>query len=127
MREQCAVVFWTWLCAIGGVINPFAVAGALVGICFFLASPKATTLGQKLYLGFFSFGMGFAGGIFFYPGGPPWSEEAMVVSGGIAALIATVFTAAGYMVERQADLPEWAKSILAVIPTLKQRGNGDGN
>jgi hypothetical protein len=81
MREQCTVIFWTWVCMVGGVINPFAVAGALIGTCFFLASPKATTLGQKIYLGLFSCGMGFGGGIFFYPGGPPWSEKAMIVSG----------------------------------------------
>lgn len=127
MREQCTVIFWAWLCALGGVVNPFAVAGALVGMCFFLASPKATTLAQKLYLGVFSCGMGIGGGIFFYPGGPPWSEKAMLVSGGIAALIATVFTAAGYMVDSKGGLPRWVKDILAYVPFVKPRSNSDGS
>jgi hypothetical protein len=126
MREQCTVIFWTWVCMVGGVINPFAVAGALIGTCFFLASPKATTLGQKIYLGLFSCGMGFGGGIFFYPGGPPWSEKAMIVSGAIAALIATVFTAAGYMVDSKGGLPKWVTDILGYVPFIKRRSNSDG-
>lgn len=50
----------------------------------------------------------------------------MFVAGGIAALIATVFTAAGYMVENKGGLPDWAKDVLAYLPSFKQRSNGDG-
>jgi len=127
MREQCTVVFWAWVCMLGGLINPFAVAGALIGTCFLLSRPGATTLGQKIYLGLFSCGMGFGGGVFFYPGGPPWNEKAMLVSGGIAGLIATVFTAAGAMVESKAGLPKWVKDILGYVPFVKQRSNSDGS
>lgn len=127
MREQCAVIFWAWVCTAYGIVNPFAATGALVGCCFFLASPKATTLKQKFYLGCFSVGMGYAGGTFFYPGGPPWSEESMFVSGGIAALIATVATAAGLMIDSKGGLPKWVTDILGYVPVLKQRGDNDGN
>lgn len=129
MREQCTVIFWAWLCALGGVINPFAVAGALIGTCFFLANPKATSLGQKIYLGLFSCGMGIGGGMFFYGQvpGETWNEKAMLVSGGIAALIATVFTAAGLMVDSKGGLPKWVKDILGYVPFVKQRSNSDGS
>lgn len=127
MREQCTVIFWTWICVLGGVINPFAIAGALIGTCFLLSRPASTSLGQKIYLGLFSVGMGFGGGVFFYPGGPPWNEKAMLVSGGIAALIATVFTAAGLMVDSKGGLPNWVKDILGYVPFVKQRSNSDGS
>lgn len=126
MREQCVVWAWWWVCAVGAGVNPFAAAGAAIGCCFFMAAPRATTLRERFLLSVFSFGMGYGGGVFFYGGPPPYSEKAMLVAGGIAAMIATVFTALGYMVEKDGPVPEWIKTIIGLIPFFKSRGNSDG-
>ena len=126
MREQCTLVAWVWVCAMLSGINGFAAAGAAVGCCFYMAVPRATTVREQFCLSVFSFGMGYGGGIYWYGGPPPYSEKAMLVAGAMSALIAVVFTAIGYMVERDGQVPEWIKTIITIIPFFKSRGNNDG-
>jgi len=126
MSDQCA----GWLCAtlfaIGAAINPWAATGAAFGCCFFLFAPMITTGWQRLKLIPFSMGMGYAGGVFTYSGGPPWNEKAMLVSAVVSAMAAVTFTAFYFVVDRSGPLPAWLESILDRIPMLKRRGDSDG-
>lgn len=125
MLDQCsrdAAVF----CLIALAINPWAAAGATFGCCFFLAAPMATSGWQRLKLGLFSFGLGYAGGVFFYSGGPPWNEKAMLVSSALSALGAVIFTAFYYVIDKSGPLPAWLESILDRIPLFKRRSDTDG-
>lgn len=126
MREQCTVWAWWWVCAVLSGVHPFAAAGAAIGCCFFMAAPRATTIRERFLLSMFSLGMGYSGGIFWYGGGPPYSEKAMLVAGAISAMVAVVFTALGYMVEKDGPVPQWIKTIIDLIPFFKSRGNSDG-
>lgn len=126
MREQCSLYAYLWVCALLAGINGFAAAGAAIGCCFFLAAPKATSLRERFLLSVFSLGMGYGGGVYFYGGGPPFDEKALFVAGAVSALIAVVFTALGYMVEKDGPVPEWIKTIIGLIPFFKNRGGNDG-
>jgi hypothetical protein len=126
MSDQCV----TWLCAtlfaIGAAINPWAATGAAVGCCFFLAAPMATSGWQRVKLVLFSLGIGYAGGVFMYSGGPPWNEKAMLVSAALSALGAVIFTAFYYVIDKSGPLPAWLESILDRIPLFKRRSDTDG-
>lgn len=126
MSDQCT----TWLCAalfaVGAAINPWAATGAAFGCCIFLFVPMATNGWQRLKLIPFSMGIGYAGGVFFYSGGPPWNEKAMLVSAALSALGAVVFTAFYFVIEKSGPLPAWLESILDRIPMFKKRGGSDG-
>lgn len=126
MREQCAVYAYLWVCTLLAGMNGYAAAGAAIGCCFYLAAPKATSFRERFMLTLFSWGMAYGGGVFFYGGPPPWNEKALFVAGGIGALIAVVFTALGYMVEKDGPVPEWIKTIIGLIPFFKSRGGNDG-
>jgi hypothetical protein len=126
MREQCSLYAYLWVCALLAGINGFAFAGAAIGCCFYMAAPRATSLRERFFLSVFSFGMGYGGGIYWYGGPPPYSEKAMIIAGAISALIAVVFTALGYMVEKDGPVPEWIKTIIGLIPFFKSRGGNDG-
>lgn len=80
--DQCIGMGITAAC--GFILNPWACIGALAGCCFFLAMPSTTqNLTQRMLLSFFSWVMGYAAGAYLYPG-PPWSQEAMLVSAAAA-------------------------------------------
>lgn len=97
------------------IINPWAAIGAFAGCCFFLAMPSATrTISQRLLLSVFSWVMGYGAGAFLYPG-PPWSQEAIMVSGAGAALASVIFTALHTSVHNNGDLPPWLVSILEIV------------
>jgi len=129
MFDQCTREALVWWCVVLLAIHPWAATGAAFGCCFFLAAPMVTSGWQRMKLSLFSFGLGYAAGVFWYGKviGEPWNEKAMLVSGGIAALCAIVFTAAGAMVESKAGLPKWVKDILGYVPFVKQRSNSDGS
>ena len=118
MRDQCETYAYLWVCALLAGMNGYAAAGAAIGCCFYLAAPKATSFRERFFLTLFSWGMAC--------GGPPYDEKAMFVSGAIGALIAVVFTALGYMVEKDGPVPEWIKTIIGLIPFFKSRGSNDG-
>lgn len=125
MFDQCSREF-AILCMILAAVNPWAATGAAFGCCFFLAAPMATNGWQRFKLMMFSLGIGYGGGVFFYGGGPPWNEKAMMVSAALSALGAVVFTALYYVVDRNGPLPEWLTNILDRIPLFKRRGDNDG-
>lgn len=125
MFDQCTRDI-TLFCAIAMAIHPWAATGAVVGCCFFLAAPMATSGWQRVKLTAFSFGIGYAGGVFWYGGGPPWSEKAMLISAALSALAAVVFTAFYYIIDKSGPLPSWLESILDRIPFFKRRSDTDG-
>jgi hypothetical protein len=99
--------------------NPWAATGAAFGCCFFLAYPGATTGKQRWLLGFFSFGIGYACGVFYYGEGPPYSQKAMLVSASIAALAAVLFTAWAAVISTNGNLPPWIASLIELWPFKK--------
>lgn len=125
MFDQC-IRDSALLCLIAAAIHPWAATGAAFGCCFFLFAPMATTGWQRLKLLPFSFGIGYAGGVFWYGGGPPWSEKAMLVSAALSALGAIIFTAFYYVIDKNGPLPAWLESILDRIPLFKRRSDTDG-
>lgn len=111
--DQCAAMGVTAMC--GLIINPWAAIGAFGGCCFLMAMPSATnTWMQRLLLSFFSWIMGYGSGAFFYPG-PPWSQEAMLVSAAVAALSSVAFTSVHAAMNNNSDLPQWLLSTVQLI------------
>lgn len=125
MFDKCSPELAT-VCMILAAVNPWAATGAAFGCCFFLAAPMATNGWQRFKLMLFSLGIGYGGGVFFYGGGPPWNEKAMMVSAALSALGAVIFTALYYVVDRNGPLPQWLENILDRIPLFKRRGDNDG-
>lgn len=127
MSDQYTALVGATLFAIGAAIHPWAATGAAFGCCFFLAHPGATSSWQRVKLGTFSWGVGYAGGVFWYgSNGPPWDERAMLVAAVLAALASVTFTAFYYVIDRSGPLPAWLESILDRIPMLKRRSDQDG-
>ncbi len=127
MLDQCTREAAIGMCAFALAIHPWAAVGAAFGCCFFLAAPMVTNLWQRVKLGLFSFGLGYAAGIFWYGEGPPWNEKAMLVSAALSALGAVIFTAFYYVIDKSGPLPAWLESILDRVPMLKRRSGNDGD
>lgn len=129
MFDQCTREAIVWWCVVLLAIHPWAATGAAFGCCFFLAAPRATSGWQRIKLALFSFGFGYAAGVFFYPHvpGEPWNEKAMLVSAGVSALAAVAFTAFYFIIDKSGPLPDWLKDILDRIPMFKRRSDNDGS
>lgn len=109
-------------------MNPFAAAGAAFGCCFYLAFPSASRGLQRLLYCVFSWGIGYAAGVFLYSEGPPYSQKSMLVSAVVAAVAVLVFIACGGIIRRDGNLPPWLQQILDVVfPFRAKRGDKDGN
>lgn len=105
--------------------HPWAASGAAFGCCFFLAYPGATTIRQRILLGLFSLGIGYACGVFFYGEGPPYSNKAMFVAAGFAALAAVLFTAWSAIITTNGTLPPWLASLIELWPFKKGASRDD--
>jgi hypothetical protein len=126
--------FWHWIVwagklfgggalAVLALLNPHAAAGAAFGCCFFLAYPSASRGLQRLLYGAFSWGIGYAAGVFFYGEGPPYSQKSMLVAAVAAALAVLVFIAWSAIIHRDGNLPPWMQSLLdIVLPFRAKRG-----
>jgi hypothetical protein len=125
MFDKCSPEFVS-ICFILAAVNPWAATGAAFGCCFFLAAPMATNGWQRFKLMMFSWGIGYGSGVFFYGGGPPWNEKAMMVSAALSALGAVIFTAFYYVIDKNGPLPSWLENILDRIPLFKRNGDSDG-
>lgn len=109
--------------AVLALLNPHAAAGAAFGCCFFLAYPSASRGLQRLLYGAFSWGIGYAAGVFFYGEGPPYSQKSMLVAAVAAALAVLVFIAWSAIIHRDGNLPPWMQSLLdIVLPFRAKRG-----
>lgn len=118
-----AGLMWMVLAA----MNPFAAAGASFGCFFFLAFPSASRGFQRLFYCVFSWGIGYAAGVFFYGDGPPYSQKGMLVAGTFAAIAVLIFIAIGGIIKRNGNLPPWAQSLLDIAFPYRKRGGKDGN
>lgn len=123
---------WQWLAglvvAVLAAMNPFAAAGAAFGCCFYLAFPSASRGLQRLLYSVFSWGIGYAAGVFFYGDGPPYSQKSMLVAAVVAAVAVLVFIAWGTIIRRDGNLPPWAQSLLDIVfPFRAKRGDKDAN
>ena len=128
MTERLGELLLALLIALGAAINHWAAAGAMFGCCFFLATPSTTVGWGRVGLGMFSFGIGYAAGIFLYGGGPPFNEKAMFVSGGLSAIAAGAWASLGKAIDKSGPLPPWLSDILDRVPFLKrQERSGDDN
>ena len=119
MHEQTTTAGGWMLAALAALLtatHPWAATGAAFGCCFFLASPSTTAGWQRVKLGVFSWGIGYAAGVFFYGDGPPWSQKAMLVSGALAALAAVLFTGFYAVIAKNGSLPPWLESLLNLLP-----------
>lgn len=112
------------LAALLAALHPWAASGAAFGCCFFLSLPSATTGGQRISLGAFSWGIGYAAGVYGFGEGPPWDSRAMLVAASTAALAAVAFTGVYRVMARNEPLPAWVDSILDRIPLLKSKREG---
>lgn len=115
----CAAGVWGIVAALIGQLHPWAAFGACFGCCFFLQVQVSAAGARRLLLGAFSWGIGYGAGVFWFGEGPPWSQEAMLVSAAAGALAAVVFTAIHGMVTKDGQLPPWLDSILKLIPWRK--------
>lgn len=107
--------------ACGFILNPWACIGALAGCCFSLAMPATTqTVAQRTLLSFFSWVMGYAAGAYCYPG-PPWIQEAMLVSAAAAALSSVAFTGIYASMHSNTDLPRWLLSIVEIVKNWRSK------
>lgn len=123
---------WQWIGAalllVLTAINPHAATGAAFGCCFFLAYPSASRGGQRLLYAAFSWGLGYAAGVFFYGEGPPYNQRAMLVSAAVSALAVLIFIAWGSIIRRQGNLPPWVQTILDIVfPFRAKRGEDDAS
>lgn len=121
--EVVAIVFL----ALFATIHPHAATGAAVGCFFYLAFPGDNTRRQSLLLCVFSFGIGYAFGLFAYGGGPPYDEKAMFAAGSISALAVVIWKGLHRMAAGDGPLPQWIKDILGFLPMFRRKGPDDGN
>lgn len=124
--DQCA----HWLCAgflaVLMAMHPWAAVGAGFGCCFVMAyPPKKTSYLARLALILFSWGIGYAHGVFWYPSGPPYDPSAMLPSVALSAVGVVIGLAIVRMVELNGGLPEWLKDILGMLPLTKRKGGGN--
>ena len=121
---------WQWLAGLVVVVlaamNPFAAAGAAFGCCFYLAFPSASRGLQRLLYSVFSWGIGYAAGVFFYGDGPPYNQKAMLVAAIVSAVAVLIFMAWGAIIRRDGNLPPWVRSLLDIaFPFRAKRGDDD--
>lgn len=120
MRENGSAIL-AIIAAMLAALHPWAASGAAFGCCFFLSLPSATVGAQRVSLGAFSWGLGYAAGVYTYGEGPPWDNRAMLIAACTAALAAVAFTGIYRVMARNEPLPAWLESILDRVPLLKSR------
>jgi hypothetical protein len=116
MHEQNASTAIVLLTALALYVNPYVAIGASFGCVFFLQYPSVLSLGRRIALAFFSWGLGYATGVFWYGQGPPWVPEGLLPALAAAALGSAVFTAMAAMVEKDGKLPDWLEAVIKLFP-----------
>lgn len=111
--------------ALLAALNPHAAAGAAFGCCFYLAAPSATQGFSRFLYALFSWGIGYAAGIFFYGEGPPYSPKAMLVAATMSAIAVLVFVSWSGIIHREGNLPPWVESLLDTVFPFRKRGKDD--
>ena len=129
LKQGAAMVdhVWQWIAAavllLLAALNPHAASGAAFGCCFFLAFPSASRGLQRLLYGVFSWGIGYASGVFFYGEGPPYNQKSMLIAATMAAVAVLIFVAWGSIIRQHGKLPPWAEAILDIVfPFRAKRG-----
>lgn len=123
LTDQCSHWLCAGLLAALAALHPWAAIGAAFGCCFFMAyPPKKTSYLARLGLTAFSWGIGYAHGVWWYPIGPPYDPSAMLPAVALSAVGVVIGLAAVKMMERNSPLPLWVEGILDRIPVLKRKG-----
>lgn len=108
-------------------LHPWAAAGASFGCVFYLMMPAVMEGWRKAGYAVFSWGTGYASGVFFYGGGPPYLEQAMLVSALCSCLAVVILTAIYGAGEKGGPLPPLVSDILDRIPFTRKKGSNDGS
>lgn len=114
----------SWMLAHLSGLHPYASTGAAFGCFFFLSVSARLKPWSRLQLLVFSWGIGYAGGIY-YNGEGVQTQGAMLVAGVCAALGSAIFTAFYRIIDEDGKLPPWLGSVLDRLPFTK-RGPKDG-
>lgn len=125
MQDYSGGVLSTTLLVVLAALHPFAAAGAAVGCCFYLAFPSRSKGFQRLLYAVFSWGIGYAAGIYLHGEGPPFSEKAMLVSAAASAFAVLVFVALGSVIHRNESLPNWLVQAFDLFFKSKRGGRSD--
>lgn len=137
LNEQCGHWACATLLAMLLSLHPWAAFGACFGCCFFMVyPPEKTPYLARFGLGVFSWGLGYAHGVFWYPAGPPYDPSAMLPAAGMSViavvlglvavrLVNSLGDVAVKIVEGDGPLPGWVGDILDRIPFIKRRGGGN--
>lgn len=124
-NEQAALVVVTsWMLSFINALHPWASTGAAFGCFFFLSVSARVKRWSRFQLLIFSWGIGYAGGIYYNGSGQP-TQGAMLVAGICAALGSAIFTAFYRIIDEDGKLPPWLGSVLDRLPFTK-RGPKDG-
>lgn len=107
-------------------LHPWAAAGASFGCVFYLMTPAVLEPWRKAGYTVASWGIGYAGGIFAYGGGPPYLEQAMLVSALTSCLVVMLLTITLGAGDKGGPLPPLVSDILDRIPFLRKKGPPDG-
>lgn len=116
MHEQHAQNSLTALALLLLYINPYAAIGACFGCVFFLQYPSVLSKGRRAMLAVFSWGVGYAAGMYWYGSGPPWLPQAFLPALIAAALGSSMFTAISAVIDSNGDLPAWLSALLNLLP-----------
>lgn len=127
LTDYCSSLTCATFMAILTAMHPWAAVGAAGGCCFFLAfPPNKTSYLQRFTLLVFSWVIGYAHGVFWYPDGPPYDPSAMLPAVALSALGVVIGIAGAKMVTRSGPLPPWLEGILDRIPVLRRKGDDNG-
>lgn len=127
LTDQCSHWLCAGLLAALAAMHPWAAIGAAFGCCFVMAyPPKNTSYLARVALILFSWGVGYAHGVWWFPAGPPYDPSAMLPAVALSAVGVVLGLAAVRMMEHDGPLPAWLEGILGHLPLIKRKG-GDND
>ncbi len=103
------------------VLHPWASTGAAFGCFFFLSVSSLLSGAKRIQLLIFSWGIGYASGVFWNGDGPPYSKEPMLIAAAVSALASVIFTAFYHIIDNGEPLTPWLNAVLERVPFLTKK------